>query len=514
MEGVALTPIHFIPRQARQNLVVIPDQRERLRLFGIKKIRGLRFCLLLALGCLLGALPVSAQFTNMNLGVSYRTNAIAVGSSLTYTMFITNLTSTSLQGAFLTNTITGGASITGVAQNLGTNSQTGNTVVFNTGPIPPFLLGGVPPQFTVTATASSTGFFTNAVTLFDPTLPAVVSTTNLVNLATNFVLRSDLAVSLFGPTATVYSNDWTSYRVSVTNLGPSAVTNVMLTNHMPTTVGVISITPSPTFSGPAGALIFNLGTLTNGAAKNFTFLIQPTNSGVLAFSAAVGAANLVDTNTANNSAAISVSVLDFSSAQLSVTNVSAMTNNLQTGLLNQLVRLSNLGTNDISSARIALTGLAKLAPGSSTVLYNAVGTNNGKPFVVYGQALTAGQHADLILEYYSQTSHQPFPVQNSNYFAVAIGPVNLSSTGGTNGSLSITNIAILPNGDVLLGFKAIPGRTYTVIYGDTPASTPLAAQPSFVAPANIVQWIDDGPPKTISPPSTAPARFYRVRLEP
>jgi hypothetical protein len=35
-----------------------------------------------------------------------------------------------------------------------------------------------------------------------------------------------------------------------------------------------------------------------------------------------------------------------------------------------------------------------------------------------------------------------------------------------------------------------------------------------VAPANRVQWIDDGPPKTVSHPTNAMARFYRVRLNP
>jgi hypothetical protein len=33
-----------------------------------------------------------------------------------------------------------------------------------------------------------------------------------------------------------------------------------------------------------------------------------------------------------------------------------------------------------------------------------------------------------------------------------------------------------------------------------------------VAQANKAQWIDDGPPKTMSHPNTVPSRFYRVLL--
>jgi hypothetical protein len=42
----------------------------------------------------------------------------------------------------------------------------------------------------------------------------------------------------------------------------------------------------------------------------------------------------------------------------------------------------------------------------------------------------------------------------------------------------------------------------------------LTAIPIVIAPANRVQWYDDGPPKTDSIPSTIGSRFYRVMLLP
>jgi len=41
----------------------------------------------------------------------------------------------------------------------------------------------------------------------------------------------------------------------------------------------------------------------------------------------------------------------------------------------------------------------------------------------------------------------------------------------------------------------------------------MIAVPSIVAPANYVQWIDYGPPATISKPGSG-SRFYKVFLNP
>ena len=65
--------------------------------------------------------------------------------------------------------------------------------------------------------------------------------------------------------------------------------------------------------------------------------------------------------------------------------------------------------------------------------------------------------------------------------------------------------------DVVNTSAATPGRPYTVLYSDEVNFTNVrAAQTSILATANRMQWIDDGPPKTVSRPATIGARFYRV----
>ena len=63
----------------------------------------------------------------------------------------------------------------------------------------------------------------------------------------------------------------------------------------------------------------------------------------------------------------------------------------------------------------------------------------------------------------------------------------------------------------ILEWASVPGKTYTVIYSDN-VGTPswFVATPPVTATANVTQWYDDGPPKTMSPPLSASSRFYRV----
>src|SRR5581483_4234114 len=66
----------------------------------------------------------------------------------------------------------------------------------------------------------------------------------------------------------------------------------------------------------------------------------------------------------------------------------------------------------------------------------------------------------------------------------------------------------------VLEFDSTPGRTYTIVYGPDVDSITNVAVPSIVAHATITQWYDDGPPETISKPTSVSSRYYRVILQP
>jgi hypothetical protein len=179
--------------------------------------------------------------------------------------------------------------------------------------------------------------------------------------------------------------------------------------------------------------------------------------------------------------------------------------NPQTGLLEQTIGLSNIGTSAVESAHVIVTGLTNR-------LYNAAGTNNGSPFAAYTAPLEPGESVTLLLEYYVP-SRKTFPVPDSAYIAVGAPMPNLQVTNAPG--IDITRTFALTNGSILIEFSSIPGRTYTIYYSSNMNfEEALMAQPPVVAPANQTQWIDDGPPKTISAPPDSPSRFYRVYLNP
>jgi uncharacterized repeat protein (TIGR01451 family) len=458
----------------------------------------------LFLFAMMNAPRVCAQ-TNLALGLSVPTNAIQTGGSLTYTMFVTNMTATTLPGGVVSNSLSAFATVTGVSTTQGSIATNGNVVVFNTGPIPV----GVLPQLTLTVSSTSAGFITNTITLVDLSFATVVSITNVVNPVTNATTTSDLGVAIFGPSSAVYSNDWVNYSIGVTNFG-SAVTNVLLTNSLPASVGFIRIVPADSFTGTSSNMVFNLGTLASGGSTNFVVTVQPTNSGTQTISVSVGAPGLVDSNTTNNFASTNITVLDFAPAQLVATNLTTMAFNPQNSRMTNTVRVWNFGSGAVASARLIITGATNGTFGTSNWLANAVGTNNGNPFVIYGNTLNPGSSVDLLLEYFIR-NRTPIGITDSNYVAVAINAADFSASNGTNGTFAITNIVILPDQSVLIEFESLTNKSYTVIYSDSLGSTQYEAQPDIISPGNRVQWIDSGPPKTISPPSAAPSRMYRVR---
>ena len=76
----------------------------------------------------------------------------------------------------------------------------------------------------------------------------------------------------------------------------------------------------------------------------------------------------------------------------------------------------------------------------------------------------------------------------------------------TNG-VSIAIDKIMPfSGKILIEFYSTPGRTYAVQYSTNMISW-QTADPFIIAPANYVQWYDQGPPETETLPGT---RYYRV----
>ena len=433
---------------------------------------------------------------SFGLLVTSSASSILVSNSLTYTITVTNLVGV-LSDTVVSNTLTTSAQFVAASPSL-TGASVGTVTNFNN--VTVFHLGGSIfgdiSQMSLTVRPTAVGSITNFVFVSVPSIFVTnTATTNLVSQVTNTIPpQADLGVAISVPATAVIVNDLMAYGVSVTNSGPSSASGVMLTNTLPP--GVIL---KGSYTVISNNIVFNLGTLKSGGSTNFQFNLN--------FFAAVGGPGVTDTNTANNTASNSISVIDYLPGDLVAVTNSAQNVNPQNGLIEQSILLSNVGTNEVAAVRIVVTGLTNR-------LFNAIGTNNGSPFVVYTAPLLVpldtNTSVTLLLQY---APRKNFPFTNSQLHAFAVPPPDLTPpaalTAGTNiafAKLSMTN------GLPLLEFLATLGRTYTVVYSDNALFlNAKIAPPSVVAPGNRIQWIDYGPPTTES--SSAP-RFYRVYLNP
>jgi uncharacterized repeat protein (TIGR01451 family) len=440
--------------------------------------------------------PLDSRAQSFGLGASASPNPVLVGNSILYTIDVTNLFGFSLNNVFVTNAISGEV-LFDVSD--ATNSLPGNVTAGSDGiifQINTLIDRGIA-RLSLRLTPTAGGSFTNQITV--AVLNRTNTTTTNVITAVTFP-EADLAVGMTNVTSGVLTNDTTVIGLLVTNLGPSSASGVVVTNTLPTSFKLLSVSPaavSNSFVG--GKLALSLGTMTSGSSTQLLLTVQPTSPGSFNLSATVSATGILDTNTVNSTVTNSMIVADFLASDLTVTP-GAQQFNRQTGLWEMNVLLRNNAATNVPAARIAVAGLT-----NGTWLYNAVGTNTGVPYVLYNSPLAGGASVSLLLEFYVLIRA---PLTNFNLQAFAVPAISLSAP--TNSGTTITNY-VLSSGGFLIEFAATPGRTYTIVYSDNLSfSNALLAQPAIVAPANRVQWIDNGPPKTVSHPSTTTSRFYRV----
>ena len=458
-----------------------------------------RFRMVLLLAALLIAFSLRVEAQGFGFSVTVSTNLlVGTNLALTYGISLTNQTGILLTNVFVTNTFSAGVMLTSATSSQGSNSIISSSLVFSLGTI----TNGNSANMSLTIQPSAAGFLTNGV---------VVAATGVTNTAsTNIVTQvvtaqTDLGVSIVPPVQAVVTNDLTTYDVIVINLGPSAAPGVILTNTLPAGVALKGVNQAYTVSG--NNLIFSLGTIASGGATSLQFLIQPTNAGVRTFSASVGALNLLDPNTTNNSASTNVTVIGYLPGALVAITNSAQTLNRQNGLTEQSILLSNTGTNEVAAARVVVTGL-------SNQLFNAVGTNNGSPFVYYSATLGAGKSVNLLLQY-NPRGFFPFTNEQLHAFAVPLPNWTPPKATSTSPNVNLSRITQLSNGTMLIEFPATLGQSYTVVYSDNVLfSNAMIAPPAIIAPANGVGWIDYGPPTTAKAPTAVSARFYRVFQNP
>src|SRR5713101_3991243 len=408
----------------------------------------------LFLAIVLGA--VSGEAADFGLGASGSPNPVAINDTLTYTLAVTNNSGRLLNNVMVTNLLPASAVFLSATNSSGSFSNSAGVVTFQIDSFTDFSFA----VLTLNVRVTAAGLITNAVSVAAPN--AITEMTNLVIQV--FSARADLGVTVTPTNSTVIVDDWVTYTLTATNLGPDAASNVALSNALPAGVLLRGVAPAnAVFTTNNGSLLFSAGTVANGASVTYQVTIQPTNAGMLTLPASLSTSSALDTNAANDSASATLNVEAPILGQLTASITSAQSFNPQTGLLEQTIRITNVGTAAVASARVVLTGFTDW-------LFNAVGTNAGNPFVVYANTLDTNQSVDLVLEYFVPSRLSvPDPV------LTAYGVPAVYLTAQTNNSVRITLCTLVSQG-LLIEFQSVPGRAYVILYSDN-ASFTNAAQP-------------------------------------
>ena len=267
------------------------------------------------LGTMTTTTPLRAQVLGFGLSVTPSAASVLAGNSITYTVNVTNLTGLTAADVWVTNAFSTPIAIQSINFTRGNGVNYTGSIFTNSDTIlldlkqftPASLVPGFA-QATLTVVPQigslvSNVFFTNAVVVIAPELQNVPNSasTNVVVQVTNTTFQADLSLSVSGFAQGVLVGDILTYRATVTNLGPDAIQNVMLTNILPAGTALISVSPTnEILSFNNRVLLLSLGTLSNATTSVATVTVQPTNAGVQTFVVSVGAASLTDPTLLDN----------------------------------------------------------------------------------------------------------------------------------------------------------------------------------------------------------------------
>ena len=233
------------------------------------------------------------------------TNLVLAGETLTYWLTVTNLGPSVANGVVVTDTLP--AEVSFVSGSAGC-SEDGGTVTCSAG----MLETGVGTNFTIlvaTDSGAAAGPITNtALAVSDNVDPDTgnSSTSVVVTVA----LDADLTIVKSAQPATAVAGTELTYRLAVTNFGPSDAAGVVVTDALPAHVTFDDDQSTEGCTESEGTVTCSIGTLPASSSTSITIVVDVASSftGSLTNDAVVGSA-VPDTAALNNSASVQTPVI-------------------------------------------------------------------------------------------------------------------------------------------------------------------------------------------------------------
>lgn len=440
---------------------------------------------------------VRAQSPGFTAGLTATPDPAVLQTPVTFRLAVTNVTPLTLFNVQISSIVSGGGTFVsavntnGVATNFPSGNGLTNTVVF----LLDVLTNGQVADLRYTLRPVQRGTIRHAV---------FAEASNVIPLQTNFTTQIQVGTARLDSTFAAVpvgsvAGDLLAYRLTLTNAGPDAVLDARIQHTLPAGLTLLGVDPAgQSFRQEGTNVTLPVGALAVGAGTLVQLRVQPQVSGAYSLAAVGEAPGYLTPDGTNTPARTNLIVSDPGLGVLSATVTSSQAFNPQNGLMEQSVRVRNVGTRTVSAVRVVASGL-------SHGLFNAAGTNGTLPFVTVPGTLVPGNELTLRLQYFHPTRQPDANPQLSALDVPVPGPVVPIGT-----PVGISRIVPEPDGTVWLEFPATAGSRYAILYGDTPAAARGAAPPVLTAPANRVQWQDYGPPLTPTVPGAGTARFYRV----
>ena len=447
------------------------------------------------------------QVTNMGLN-----NPVIAGSgpsNLEYMVTVTNLGPSFASNVSIENSLDlpAGVTLEETDPLAGTNTEsTDGSVIWTVGDLAVGSTSLVRLRFTVgSSTEAGSDVITNVASVFSVEQTDVNPQNNTVSSSTSVGREADITIGIAesrDPVLAGYSESGSpgnlSHVISVSNSGPSDASNIaiQLESISPPGTTIISFGPE---EAPLPSVL-SIADLPRGGTVTYGILYDVSSTTPAGIDTIVSSAELISfegeiINSEDDSDSVATSVISPGSMALGEGSISL---DLQTALLKQTITVTNNNPLDIPAFRILVNGL----PGDVTV-HNAQGVSGDVPFLLYNQPLAAGESVDLVVEYFQITASGGFQPE----FQIEL----VDSTGEdfVDAGIALNRVASRPNGDKLLEFVSIVGGVYTIQYS-ADGENWISVVPDVIAGSNVTQWVDNGPPKTSSHPSTTGNRFYRV----
>jgi uncharacterized repeat protein (TIGR01451 family) len=231
------------------------------------------------------------------------TNAPVQGTSVTYTLAVSNAGPSLASGVKITDVLPATLSYNGEYHTQGTFSRSGNTITANIGT----LAAGKTAKVNISVIPTGTGNISNSANVTaatpDPNSANNSATAQVVVTPADQATVANLSITkTANPSPATVGNSLT-YTIQVNNAGPSAAANVRVQDVLPPEVAYVSSTPAET-SYAGGVVSYSFASINAGASQTIQVLTNAIAAGTAVNTASVSSDN-PDLTPSNNTVSIS-----------------------------------------------------------------------------------------------------------------------------------------------------------------------------------------------------------------